>query len=185
MIETERPNGFNRPNIDDRAAPGWLASRSLTLLTTAAFVAAGFPAQAQNDTKGPPIIRDAEIEQLLREYTQPVLRVAGLAKQNVQVVIINDRSFNAFVADGRRIFINAGALMDAETPNQVIGVLAHETGHIAGGHLARMREQLAAASTQSIIGLSARRRRDGRRVTKRQRQRRPMPGWPPFRRRRP
>ena len=57
------------------------------------------------------------------------------------------------MADGRRIFINAGALMDAETPNQVIGVLAHETGHIAGGHLARMREQMAAATTQSIIAL--------------------------------
>src|SRR3954468_19097481 len=152
MIETEGPMAAtDRPSIPgpSRMAP----SRLLTLLTTAAFVAAGFPAPAQNGTKGPPVIRDAEIEQLLREYTQPVLRVAGLAKQNVNVVIINDRSFNAFVADGRRIFINAGALMDAETPNQVIGVLAHETGHIAGGHLARMREQLAAASTQSIIGL--------------------------------
>lgn len=107
-------------------------------------------AQAQG---GPPIIRDAEVEQLLKEYTQPILRVAGLAQQNVQVVIINDRSFNAFVADGRRIFVNAGALLDAETPNQIIGVLAHETGHIAGGHLARLREQLAAASTQSILAM--------------------------------
>ena len=69
------------------------------------------------------------------------------------VVIINDRSFNAFVADGRRIFVNGGALLDAETPNQIIGVLAHETGHIAGGHLARLREQLAAASTQSILAM--------------------------------
>jgi predicted Zn-dependent protease len=128
-------------------------SRVLALLTTAAFVAAGIPAQAQGVSKGPPVIRDAEIEQLLREYTQPILQAAGLAKQNIQIVIINDRSFNAFVADGRRIFINAGALMEAETPNQVIGVLAHETGHIAGGHLARMREQLAAANTQAIIGM--------------------------------
>jgi predicted Zn-dependent protease len=108
------------------------------------------PAQAQ---KGPPIIRDAEIEQLLKEYTQPILRVAGLTRQNIQVVIINDRSFNAFVADGRRIFVNVGALEDAETPNQIIGVLAHEAGHIAGGHLARLREQLAAASTQSILAM--------------------------------
>src|SRR6478672_493457 len=152
MIETERRMA-STDRTSTTGSPRMAPSRWLTLLTTAAFVAAGFPTQAQNDTKGPPVIRDAEIEQLLREYTQPVLRVAGLAKQNVQVVIINDRSFNAFVADGRRIFINAGALMDAETPNQVIGVLAHETGHIAGGHLARMREQLAAASTQSIIGL--------------------------------
>ena len=80
-------------------------------------------------------MRDAEIEQLLREYTQPILKAAGLAQQNIQVVIINQRAFNAFVADGRRIFINAGTIMEAETPNQVIGVLAHETGHIAGGHL--------------------------------------------------
>src|SRR5205085_2186262 len=101
--------------------------------------------------KGPPIIRDAEIEQLLKEYTQPILRVAGLSQQNIQVVIINDRSFNAFVADGRRIFVNGGALLDSQTPNEIIGVLAHETGHIAGGHLARLREQLAAASTQAIL----------------------------------
>src|SRR5207247_5426213 len=60
---------------------------------------------------------------------------------------------DACVADGRRSFVNGGTLMDAETPNQVIGVLAHETGHIAGGHLARMREMLAAATTQSIIAM--------------------------------
>src|SRR4051795_9159056 len=135
------------------------AARALALLTAFAVAlvptaaVAPTPSRAQSLPPGLPVIRDAEIEQLLREYTQPILRAAGLSKQNIQVVIINDRSFNAFVADGRRIFINAGALMDAETPNQVIGVLAHETGHIAGGHLARMREQLAAASTQSIIGL--------------------------------
>ena len=55
--------------------------------------------------------------------------------------------------DGRRIFVNAGALMDAQTPNQIIGVLAHETGHIAGGHLSRLRQQLAMAQTQSIIAM--------------------------------
>jgi predicted Zn-dependent protease len=129
-----------------------VSTRALALACATAVAISGFPAQAQQ-SKGPPVIRDAEIEQVLREYTQPVLQVAGLAKQNVQVVIINDRSFNAFVADGRRIFINAGTLMSSETPNEVIGVLAHETGHIAGGHLARLREQLALASTQSIIGL--------------------------------
>jgi len=84
---------------------------------------------------------------------QPLLKAAGLAQQNVRPVIIGDRAFNAFVADGRRIFINAGALMESETPNQIIGVLAHETGHIAGGHLARLREQLANATTQSILAM--------------------------------
>ena len=126
------------------------AARAVAVVVAGALAGTSLPAQAQ---KGPPIIRDAEIEQLLKEYTQPILRVAGLTKQNIQVVIINDRSFNAFVADGRRIFVNAGALLDAETPNQIIGVLAHEAGHIAGGHLARLREQLAAASTQSILAM--------------------------------
>jgi len=122
-------------------------------VTLAVAIAAG-GAQAQPaPSRGIPIIRDAEIEQLLRDYSQPVLRAAGLAKQNVRVVIINDRSFNAFVADGHRIFINAGALMDSETPNQMIGVFAHEAGHIAGGHLSRLRDQLAKAQTQSIVAM--------------------------------
>jgi predicted Zn-dependent protease len=102
-----------------------------------------------------PLIRDAEIEQLLREYTRPILKTAGLAQQNIQIVIINDRNFNAFVADGRRIFVNSGALMDATTPNEIIGVLAHETGHLAGGHLSRQRQELAKAQTASIIALLA------------------------------
>jgi predicted Zn-dependent protease len=110
-------------------------------------------ARAQNVPRGVPLIRDAEIEQLLRDYSQPVLRSAGLAQQSVRVVIIHDRTFNAFVMDGRRIFMNAGMLMEATTPNQVIGVLAHETGHIAGGHLSRLREQFAHAQTQSIIAM--------------------------------
>src|SRR5262249_37849929 len=81
------------------------------------------------------------------------LRVAGLEKQNIQIVIINDPTFNAFVADGRRIFVNYGAIMQSQTPNQLIGVLAHETGHLAGGHLAKMHAELARAQTQMIIAM--------------------------------
>jgi predicted Zn-dependent protease len=69
------------------------------------------------------------------------------------VTIINDPAFNAFVADGHRIFVNHGALMQSETPNQIIGVLAHETGHLAGGHLAKLHEQVAAAQTQMVIAM--------------------------------
>src|SRR5579862_838424 len=138
------------------------AMRGLAVVTAVAIAAAGGgptppqPALAQEQaTRGLPIIRDTEIEQLLRDYAQPILRVAGLAQQNVKVVILNDRSFNAFVMDGRHIFVNAGALFDAKTPNEIIGVFAHETGHLAGGHLQRLREQLASAQTASIIALMA------------------------------
>ncbi len=140
-----------------RRAP---AARAIALLTAIAVGAAAgpsaIPARAQDSaTRGMPVVRDAEIEQLLRDYAQPILRAAGLAKQNVRVVVLGDRSFNAFVMDGRHIFVNAGALFDAKTPNEIIGVFAHETGHLAGGHLQRLREQLASAQTASIIALMA------------------------------
>jgi predicted Zn-dependent protease len=135
------------------------AAHAVALLTafaiavTPTVAVAPSPARAQSLPPGLPIIRDAEIEQLLRDYTQPILRAAGLAQQNIQVTIISERSFNAFVMDGRRIFINAGALIDAKVPNEIIGVLAHETGHIAGGHLSRLRQQLAQAQVQSILAM--------------------------------
>ncbi|HEY0235621.1 MAG TPA: M48 family metalloprotease [Afipia sp.] len=131
------------------------ATRFTAAMTATAMMLAGWPAPlaAQDGGKGPPLLRDAETEQLLRDYTRPILRAAGLEKQNIQVVIINDSSFNAFVADGRRIFVNYGALRQSETPNQIIGVLAHETGHLAGGHLSKMREQVAQAQTQMIVAM--------------------------------
>jgi len=138
-----------------------LISRRKASGLTAAVVAAALalgpavpvaPVRAEQG-KGPAVLRDSETEQLLREYTRPILRVAGLEKQNIQMVIINDGTFNAFVADGRRIFVNYGAILKSETPNQLIGVLAHETGHLAGGHLAKIRERLAQAQTQMIIAM--------------------------------
>src|SRR5438034_5725149 len=136
-----------------RMAPRQKTS-GLTAVTAAVALAIApmSPALAEPE-KGPPIIRDTEAEQLLREYTRPILRTAGLEKQNIQVVILNEKGFNAFVADGHRIFVNYGALMQADTPNQIIGVLAHETGHLAGGHLSKLREQLAQAQTQMIIAM--------------------------------
>jgi predicted Zn-dependent protease len=125
----------------------------LTALATAIALAVAPMAAVAQENKGPPVLRDTETEQLLREYTRPILRAAGLEKQNIQMVIINQGVFNAFVADGRRIFVNYGAIMQSETPNQIIGVMAHETGHLAGGHLAKMREQMAQAQTQMIIAM--------------------------------
>ena len=113
------------------------------------------PAQAQ---QGRAIIRDAEIEALVRDYARPILSAAGLSKAGVEIILVNDLSFNAFVA-GRRLFINTGALMIAETPNEIIGVIAHEAGHLAGGHQERLRQQIETAKTlavvTSMIGLGA------------------------------
>jgi predicted Zn-dependent protease len=117
----------------------------------AALTLAVQPAAAQQ--KRPKLIRDVEIETLLRDYMRPIWAAAGLTQQNIRVVLIDDPSFNAFVMDGKRIFVNTGALMQSDTPNEIIGVLAHETGHIAGGHLARMRLQLEGAQTAAIVAM--------------------------------
>jgi predicted Zn-dependent protease len=130
------------------------ASRAVALLAAAALALGNLPARAQTGSSaGIPMIRDAETEQLMRDYTAPILRAAGLSKQNIQVVIINDKSFNAFVMDAHRIFVFSGALMQSTTPNQIIGVFAHETGHIVGGHLSKMRQELANAQTAAIVGM--------------------------------
>ncbi|MDP2119684.1 MAG: M48 family metalloprotease [Hoeflea sp.] len=110
--------------------------------------AMALPAQAQGKVQ---VVRDAEIETLLRDYATPVLNAAGLKTSRVQIVLVNDQSFNAFV-DGQRIFVNTGALTAAAVPNEIIGVLAHEAGHLAGGHQQRLREQIAAARTLAIVG---------------------------------
>src|SRR5271169_1213201 len=130
------------------------ASRAVAVATAAALTLGSLPARAQTGANaGIPMIRDAETEQLLRDYTAPIFRAAGLAQQNVRVVIIDDKQFNAFVMDAHRIFVNSGALMQAQTPNELIGVFAHESGHIAGGHLSKMRQELANAQTAAIVAM--------------------------------
>lgn len=117
------------------------------------LVAAAAPVMAQSQQRSVSLIRDAEIEQLLRDYAAPIFRAAGINAGGTRIILINDRAFNAFVADGKSIFVNIGVLMDAATPNEVIGVLAHESGHLAGGHLARLRQEMQNAQILSIAGL--------------------------------
>jgi predicted Zn-dependent protease len=133
------------------AWPGW---RRLTALIAVAATTLG-PVAAQTPGRKPSLVRDAETEQLLRDYAAPIFRTAGINSSATKIFLVNERTFNAFVANGQKIFVNVGALMDAETPNEVIGVLAHETGHIQGGHLARLRQQLANAKVLSVIGMLA------------------------------
>lgn len=97
------------------------------------------------------LVRDAEIEASIRDLATPLLQAASLAPQDVRIHLVNDGSLNAFVAGGLRVFLHTGLLQRAETPNQLAGVLAHEIGHIAGGHLARTREEMRGASATAII----------------------------------
>lgn len=121
----------------------------LAFLAGFAMIAASVaPAEAQQRIS---FIRDAEVEGLMRDYATPILRAAGLGDSNVRVYVVNSTDFNAFVMDGRRIFINAGVILQADTPNEVIGVLAHETGHIAGGHLARLPTEIRTATAISVV----------------------------------
>ena len=101
------------------------------------------------------LIRDTETERLVRTYLDPLLVVAGLNPYAVQLHIVNDPSINAFVAGGQHLFIHTGLITNLESANQLIGVLAHETGHIAGGHLVHTREGARAASVPMLLSLAA------------------------------
>lgn len=128
--------------------------RFATLVVTASLALSGFagasPASAQARAKNSlPLVRDAEIESLVGDYARPLLKAAGLSRAGVQTVLVNSSDFNAFVL-GRRIFVNTGAITMTETPNQLIGILAHEIGHLAGGHQQRLRERLESAKVMAI-----------------------------------
>jgi predicted Zn-dependent protease len=96
-------------------------------------------------------IRDTEIETLLGDYAKPIFRAAGLGTGRVSMRVVKHDSFNAFVLDGHNVFIHTGTLAQSDTPNQVIGVIAHEAGHIAGGHLAQLRDRIARDQTKSLL----------------------------------
>lgn len=97
------------------------------------------------------LIRDTEVENTIRTFATPLLEAAGLDPQAFEVHIVNDKSLNAFVAGGQKMFLHTGLLLRAQSAQQVIGVMAHETGHIAGGHLARLQQAFEDASNEAII----------------------------------
>ena len=125
--------------------------RILSLISISLSIAVCWagPASAQ----GLSLIRDAETEHIIRELAEPVFAAAGLDAASVKVHLVNDSALNAFVAGGQRIFIYTGLILATENPSQMIGVIAHETGHITGGHLARTQEALRDATAQNIIAM--------------------------------
>lgn len=131
-----------------RWAPS-VRARALAVACAGALAFAPMGAEAQN--RRAQIIRDAEIEALLRDYAEPIFTVAGVTSRDAQIVLVLSKEFNAFVATGRRMMMNTGVLLQSKTPNEVIGVIAHETGHLAGGHLESLRNEVARAQAIGAV----------------------------------
>ena len=121
--------------------------RLKTVLSFLMLCICSLHAQAQG------LIRDAEIEAILREFTDPILEAADLVPEDVKIFIIGDPGLNAFVANGQRIHLNTGLIIRSETPGQLKGVIAHETGHIAGAHGARRAQDIAIAQRPAYISI--------------------------------
>ncbi|MER2520276.1 MAG: M48 family metalloprotease [Bdellovibrionales bacterium] len=134
-------------------------SRCLRIVLCAIFVAQAllWPlAQAYaHSGDGPSLrfIRDAEIEQYIRELATPIWRAAGVEPSSMTVALVESGDVNAFVAEGMNEFFYTGLLLASETPEQLAGVIAHETGHVSGGHLIRGREAMRNASAEAILGM--------------------------------
>ncbi|WP_199192680.1 M48 family metalloprotease [Allosphingosinicella deserti] len=119
----------------------------LLMLLILSFTAIAQPAAAQS------ILRDAETEALFRDMSRPLIAAAGLRPENVQVVMIGDPSINAFVAGGQIVYIHSGLIAAADSANEVQGVIAHELGHITGGHILRFQEGIKTATGIMILSL--------------------------------
>ena len=119
----------------------------LVMLIALSFAAGIQPASAQS------ILRDSETEALLRDMSRPLIEGAGLQPSNVRIVIIGDPQINAFTAGGQIVYLNSGLFTSAENANEVQGVIAHELGHIAGGHVLRQGEGVRQATGIMILSL--------------------------------
>lgn len=126
--------------------------RRVAAATVAAAVAV-VPPPAAAQARAVTMIRDAETESLLSAINTPLFAAAGLSRGLVRTIIIGDRSINAFVTTGNRLFIHSGLITSAESVGELAGVLAHETGHISGGHLARLPEEMRNAMIRAIAAM--------------------------------
>ena len=130
-----------------------MLERISSLLTVALLFAGLVVAPSLAHAKKLSFIRDAEIEHTIRSYSTPVFQAAGLEPGAIDIYLVEDRAINAFVAGGQRLFLHTGLLTKADTAEQVIGVIAHEAGHIAAGHLSRTQEALRNTSAQQILAV--------------------------------
>ncbi|MEM7442704.1 MAG: M48 family metalloprotease [Pseudomonadota bacterium] len=122
----------------------------IRILLVLGFVAGGTVSEAMAQGRIS-FIRDAEIETIIRQMARPIFQAAGLNPSAVDIYLVNDRDLNAFVAGGQNMFLNTGLIARTESPGELLGVIAHEAGHIAGGHLARGQEQIERARQLAIL----------------------------------
>jgi len=97
------------------------------------------------------LLRDDEIENMLKVMSTPIFDQAGIPPSSVHFVLVDDRNLNAFVANGQNIFINTGLIVNTDNASELIGVIAHETGHIASGHLVRLSSAASGMSFQAVL----------------------------------
>jgi len=140
---------FSRSVTGERSMHQFQPGRLLRLLMVLclSLAIAMRPAEAQS------ILRDAETEAFFKEIATPLIAAAGLDPQNVDIILIGDPEINAFVAGGQVVYINSGLITAADNANQVQGVIAHELGHIAGGHAIRMDEGAKPATGITLLSL--------------------------------
>lgn len=110
-----------------RSWRGWLSVAA----AVAVWVSTPVLAQAQS------LIRDTEIEMIIRDGADPILEASGLNPDDVTILLVNDPTLNAFAMQGQRMGFHTGLILEADTPSQFLGVLAHEAGHLSGGHTIR------------------------------------------------
>ncbi len=134
--------------VPSRWQPAWKVPSRIAVAALTLTLALPPPAAFAD---GPiPTVRDAETEALIADYLRPIVKAAG--QQMPTIVLVNSQEFNAFVTTGHRLFVNIGTIIKSETPNELIGVLAHETGHMAHEDVAAMKEALA--NTQAALLLA-------------------------------
>lgn len=122
--------------------------KAVLSLAAAALAFGSAVAHAQ----GIALLRDTEIELFLDDHSRPIFEAAGIAPESIKILVVNDGSFNAF-AGGRYMGVNTGLLTITDTPAQMEAVIAHEAGHLAGGHSVRSDAMIASATRPMLLSL--------------------------------
>jgi predicted Zn-dependent protease len=152
LVMARRGTPHHRREALNRDGNGTVQLGRIQRCGLAVALAAGVTLQSLAvEARSVPLVRDAEIEATLRRFTAPIFEAAGIEPDSVHIYVVNDSQLNAFVAGGMNLFLNTGLIMASQEPSQLVGVIAHETGHIAGGHLTRIGPAQHRATAEAIL----------------------------------